>query len=89
MRTRRRSVTRATPRGTGTLTRHLRPATGVPVSPQIGCADWHHDLVPDTDLDGVIATRAAVGLHGLIRVHVRHLHVDVETDLHPRATELS
>lgn len=48
------------------------PAPGVPVAAQVGleCGDDH--LVAEPGRDLVVATRAAVGLHRLVRLHVLH-----------------
>ena len=51
------------------------PAPGVPVAPLLGHALRHHDLVAETAGDLVVAARAPVDLHRLVRLHVRDLEL--------------
>lgn len=51
------------------------PAPGVPVAAQVGLERGHDDLVAEAGRDLVIAARAAVGLHGLVRLHVAYRDV--------------
>jgi hypothetical protein len=46
------------------------PAAAVPVAAFFGPVPRNHDLVPLADPDLVIATGAAVRLHGFVRLHM-------------------
>ena len=46
------------------------PATAVPVAAILGSLAGHDDLVPFTGPDLVVAAGTAVGLVGLVRLHV-------------------
>jgi hypothetical protein len=45
------------------------------VAPEVGRVDRHHHFVAETGRDLVIAARAAVGLHGLVRLYVANIEV--------------
>src|SRR5690242_18021298 len=48
------------------------PAAGVPVPAIVGRVERDHDLVSLAGADLVVATRTAVRLVGLVRLHVPH-----------------
>ena len=49
------------------------PAPGVPVAPRAGISTRHDDLVALTGADVVVAARASIGLHGLVRLDVANV----------------
>src|SRR5690242_20152825 len=56
----------------------VAPARAVPVAAKVGRVDRHHDFVALAGPDLVVATRAAVRLHRLVRLHVTDLDRVVE-----------
>ena len=69
------------------LTLGAAPAPGVPVAPLLGHALRHHDLVAETAGDLVVAARAAVDLHRLVRLHVRDLELVGGAVRHPNTAQ--
>jgi hypothetical protein len=53
------------------------PARGVPVAAQVGCLERHHDHVPESLRDVLVATRAQVCLHRLERVNPADLYLGI------------
>src|SRR5262249_52893243 len=72
-----RLLTEAWDQESGPSARCPLPAPGVPVPPLLWRAARHHHLVTEAGRDLVIAARAAIRLHGLVRLHVLDLDVVV------------
>ena len=54
----------------------------VPVAPEVGSLAWYRHQVPDTGGDLLVATRAEVGLSGLVGLDPADLEVFGRIDVH-------